>query len=330
MIQSAAQASHAASEALFGSLSRGDADAMSDRDVLIVDDDIDVLRSRGAQLTRQGASVASYTFSKLEALAAQGALFLQHLKLEARIDKDRGSRLSNLLHEFRPKNDYSREINDNAGLAALAGVVPYGPRGLLFAADVLYVSARNYGVLALAQGGIHVYSFNEVVAELENQGLIIRGGASALSSLRSLKCLYRSRKKPRGEKIEEVIRKSLEVLPQAYFPSKLLIEDPRSIVLMSRPLQKSAYVELRDLERRWLGLLELDPNLLLRGRLLKLQSWIENPRAYTSVSARLSPVIRRDMKRLAQSAYPLDCSGREMPFSRKRSWIENDCRPSRL
>lgn len=79
----------AEAEAIFGSAARGDADAISDRDILIVDDDCDVLRKRSVILKNDGFSVASYTFRKLQALAQHGALFLQHLKLEAVIISDR-------------------------------------------------------------------------------------------------------------------------------------------------------------------------------------------------------------------------------------------------
>ena len=71
----------AASEAIFGSCARGRTDALSDRDILIVDDDREVLRARASVLMADGKSVAPYTFLKLEKLAVNGALFIQHLRL---------------------------------------------------------------------------------------------------------------------------------------------------------------------------------------------------------------------------------------------------------
>ena len=65
----------AKAEAVFGSASRGDNDALSDRDILIVDTDIHLLNRRQAALEASGWSVASYTFAKLNALVRKGALF---------------------------------------------------------------------------------------------------------------------------------------------------------------------------------------------------------------------------------------------------------------
>jgi predicted nucleotidyltransferase len=65
----------AEAEVLFGSASRGDSDDLSDRDILIVDSDIELLRSRRHRLAMQGFSVASYTWRKLIHLSERGALF---------------------------------------------------------------------------------------------------------------------------------------------------------------------------------------------------------------------------------------------------------------
>jgi predicted nucleotidyltransferase len=46
--------SSAASEAVFGSAARGDADHLSDRDYLILDDDKDVLSQRAKELEAEG------------------------------------------------------------------------------------------------------------------------------------------------------------------------------------------------------------------------------------------------------------------------------------
>src|SRR3546814_11774741 len=113
------------------------------------------------------------------ALAALGSLFVQHLKLEAQVTRDVSGRLTKLLADFSPRADYSAEIADNAALSALAGTVPIGPRGVLLAADILYVGVRNHGVLSLAERGVPVYAFDAVTAGLAAEGLIAHGGAPA-------------------------------------------------------------------------------------------------------------------------------------------------------
>jgi hypothetical protein len=285
-------------EALFGSAARGDADSLSDRDILIVDDDVDALAARSAELESKGASVASYTFAKLMALSARGALFVQHLKLEAQVIRDEGSRLTKLLASFSPRADYSAEIADNSALSALASTVPTGGRGLLLAADILYVGVRNHGVLSLAERGIHVYAFDAVTTGLEAEGLVAPGGARALGALRFLKCLYRSGEEG-GAAIHETVGTALEVLPPAFFPKRLRAVDPHRIIAAPLPTGAGVYLTLRDLERRLVALQALGHGPALDGDLARLARWIANPRAYASISHRLAPGVQATIAHLA-------------------------------
>lgn len=288
----------ASSEAVFGSAARGDVDSMSDRDILIVDDDVAVLRERGRQLSEAGWSVASYTFAKLEALSNRGALFIQHIKLESSILVDRDSRLAQKLAAFSPRSSYSDEIRDNGLLASLAGDTPIGPRGTLLAADILYVTVRNFGVLSLAERGIHVFAYNAVIEALESHGFIARGGARALAALRFLKCLYRAGEVGDAYHARVTVEQALSMLPNKHFPTKLRVV-PADMILMASgpPGTASAYLQLRDLERRLVALQGLERSAALDEKLRTLSRWIENPRAYASLSSRLAPSMRKLMLR---------------------------------
>ncbi|WP_154667491.1 nucleotidyltransferase domain-containing protein [Niveispirillum irakense] len=295
----------ASAEALFGSAARGDADAFSDRDVLIVDDDITTLATRSAELEAQGASVASYTFAKLAALANQGALFVQHLKLEAKITRDLGGRLAEILNKFSPRADYSSDIIDNSVLCSLAGTVSAGGRGVLLAADILYVGVRNYGVLSLAERGVHVYGFDAVIAGLEAEGLIAPGGARALSILRFLKCLYRTGEASSSAALLETVKTTLSVLPPTLFPAGIKVVAPHCIIYAPPPTAVASYVVLRDLECRFVALQALGYNINLNAELVRLSRWIGNPRSYTSISHQFAPHLYRIMKKIA-----LECQNR--------------------
>ena len=295
----------ASAEALFGSAARGDTDALSDRDVLIVDDDVKALAARTAELETQGVSVASYTFAKLMALAAHGALFVQHLKLEAHITKDADGRLTKLLADFSPRTDYSADIADNVMLSALAGTVPTGARGVLLAADILYVGVRNHGVLSLAERGIHVYGFDSVTAALETEGLVAPGGARALGALRFLKSLYRSGEASRGDAVNAAVESALSVLPPAFFPSRIRALDPRRIIDAPPPTGNGAYLVLRDLERRLVALQALGHDPDLDADLARLARWIANPRAYASISHRLAPRVHAAIAQFAHGGVPM-------------------------
>lgn len=294
----------ASAEALFGSAARGDADALSDRDVLIVDVDVKVLAARSAELESQGASVASYTFAKLIALAAHGALFVQHLKLEAQVTRDVGGRLTRLLADFSPRADYSADIADNAALSALAGTVPTGARGMLLAADILYVGVRNHGVLSLAERGVHVYGFDAVTAGLETEGLVAPGGTRALGALRFLKCLYRNGEAGCGTAVRDTVEAALDVLPPTFFPTHIRALAPSRIIDAPPPTGAAAYLVLRDLERRLVALQALGHDPALDADLARLARWITNPRAYASISHRFAPRIQATIAQFAHDCMP--------------------------
>lgn len=293
--------SFASAEAVFGSTSRGDTDRVSDRDILIVDSDVVVLKARALALETEGWSVAAYTFAKLHYLAQRGALFIQHLKLESTILRDREQRLSRLLEDFTPLTTYHTEIRANDRLAHLAGVTPSGSRGALLAADVLYVALRNFGILRLAERGIHTYAFSSILEALESERIIPPAASRALLELRFLKCLYRAGERDDSGRVRRAVLQALAVLPSAHFPRKLDILNPRAIVLAPAPrIWESAYFQLRDLERRFVALKTLRPKLQANAELATLSKWIADPRRYASISRRLAPHLRRTL--LVQAA----------------------------
>jgi hypothetical protein len=270
---------------------------MSDRDILIVDNDVSILRKRTRILEAEGWSVAPYTYAKLQALAAHGALFVQHLKLESTILRDRDGHLARVLNDFQPFSNYKSQIRDNDRLARLSGIASNGPGGILLAADILYVSVRNFGVLSLAERGIHTYAYSAVLEALEAEWILPIGGARALSDLRFLKCQYRGGEWGCAGRAREVVDQALAALPCAHFPRKLRLADPRAIVTEPPPRgAATSYFQMRDLERRLVALNTLAPHATASGDLIKLSKWIGNPRAYASISSRLAPRLRIALK----------------------------------
>jgi Nucleotidyltransferase domain len=66
-------------EVLYGSAARGDNDAVSDIDLLIVDD------SAQRPASRHGATVVRYTWAEFREMSSYGSLFLRHLRKEGHI-----------------------------------------------------------------------------------------------------------------------------------------------------------------------------------------------------------------------------------------------------
>lgn len=282
----------AMAEAIFGSAARGSNDHISDKDILIVDEDSNRLNSRRYILELQGWSVASYTFKKLQFLARSGCLFINHLKQESRILCDKDGRLSYLLYNFQPRFNYKKEIYSNYRLSTLAQIIPDSHQGFLFAADVLYVTVRNYGILALAEQGHHVYDFANILYRMEAINLIERGKAETLFKLRGLKKLYRNGNKYEKE-IFVILNQIVSALPFNGFPKFILPESAINILeLPASSNNASAYETLRDLEKRYIALTSLVGKDMLNEELRVLSSWIHDPRAYASLSTKLAPKIR--------------------------------------
>jgi hypothetical protein len=289
----------AASEAAFGSSARGDIDRLSDRDFLIVDDDPKILRARANTLKAEGVSVAAYTFRKLQSLAGTGALFVQHLRLEASIVTDRDGRLAALLGAFRPKERYDVEIRNNASLAGLIATVPPGANAELWAADVLYVTVRNFGILWLAGRQQYLFAYDRILEALQEEGVLDAPGVSNLRRLRFLKSLYRGDSSATPGIVDRKVRAALAGLPRGHFPACSLTVSASEALTAPAPADGSpAYLQLRDLEKRLLAACSLVSGPFDDPALTALNKWIRDPRAYANLSAARAPVLRAKLAAL--------------------------------
>ena len=177
--------------ALYGSRVRADDDYLSDRDILLVDDDLEVLLKASRHFTLRGYSCGTYTWKRLELMSARGALFLQHLKDESLILEDRGNRLALLLDGFTPKPDYSEDIEATRSVVALTETTAANPASRGWALDVLAVAVRNLGILTLASRGVYTFSYQRILERLSECDLISAEAVFRLRELRHFKYLYR-------------------------------------------------------------------------------------------------------------------------------------------
>lgn len=182
----------AESEAVFGSAARYSTDGMSDRDILIVDNDHAVLRHRSQVLKSYGWSVAAYSWSRLATLVRIKGLFVQHLKLESLILRDSDDRLRSLLDRFEPAHDYSREALEACEIIgrSTSGIQTAEERS--WAMDVLAVTVRNLGILKLASTGRYNFDYHTVVRDAFLDRGLADEDVEVLLKLRDAKFLYRA------------------------------------------------------------------------------------------------------------------------------------------
>lgn len=178
---------------IIGSNARRTADALSDRDVLLVgpqDAELDrVLTTWSAR----GWNASVFDRPSFCRLADVQSLFVQHVKQEGRIVRDDHGYLSATLASYVPKPDYQGERND-ALRQALAIPPPNNDYWHdLCVADITYVLFRNAAILHLGSGGKYCFGFDELVAEIADEFGLKASEASSLLALRSGKHCYRAR-----------------------------------------------------------------------------------------------------------------------------------------
>lgn len=176
---------------IFGSVARRSTDHMSDRDVLIVGSDSDERRQVELDWRASGWSVSCFSRDHLERMSEFGSVFIQHLKQEGTIVCDDGF-LSELLLNFRLHGDYqSQLVHALAPLRWTREAAGIWPR--LCAADILFVSLRNIGVLESAMRGHCVFDFDSIVCLIAEIAALDKDQQQALTNLRQCKFSYRSR-----------------------------------------------------------------------------------------------------------------------------------------
>jgi hypothetical protein len=291
-------------EAIFGSVSRGRADELSDRDILLVGDRYSTLTDRASELKASGWSVACYTWAKLDSLSRSGALFIQHLKDEAEIVADVGVRLQTLLDAFRPKKSYLPEILVNSQLSGVAALRPATRDGALWAADVLYVSLRNFGVLYLASQQRYIFDFVEIVDELIGYGIIHAASRSDIVRLRMAKSLYRTGEQVPPDRAERILAEATRWLPAEWFPGEFVKWSPMKILRAAKTMGSSSppYHRLRNLERTYLALRSVCPDATDSAQMHKLLQWIENPRSYAAIAGYMEAEMMTFLKEAASES----------------------------
>ena len=178
--------------AVFGSAARGDHDAFSDRDLLIVSDDNKTLKILKAYYDSLGWSCTAYSWSRLQDAADQGSLFVQHLKQEANILRDPLNRLADLLDNYSANASYKREADGAASLLAnLTNTLPGCDADPMWTLDVLSVGFRSLAVAKLADDGIYSFANADIIDGLVQIGMIRQEDGYQLWPLRQYKSLYR-------------------------------------------------------------------------------------------------------------------------------------------
>lgn len=226
-------ASSSYSAHLFGSQARGDFDARSDRDILVL-----YSEKYPEQLQFENANVASYKLDHFLRLAERGSLFCKHIITESRflIGNSKHIILANKV--FRPKEDYTVDAMD--GLTLLKCISrPVSNNNALLYGDIISVCIRNYVIQMAASSGRYIFSLSDLV-EFSQRELGIP--SHILIESRKLKERYRARDCARDGDVSLISEMRDRVINALDYPL-----DP---IPTSHPIRRisDGYIQLREFE----------------------------------------------------------------------------------
>lgn len=263
---------------IFGSVARKDQDALSDKDALILFDGTETCKHLNKDWGSKGWSVANYTSNRLSKMANAGSLFIQHLKQEGIILQDTGDVLGDILASYKPKSDYSDQVNETISALKLLEHVPRSHELGYWSADLLHVLIRNLGILKLANEGIYEFSFRCIADQLVNLGLIGTDDLETFESLRAAKSAYRSRKIP-VTPAHGTVEGGLRIIDKL---SGIALERNHELIL-SAPDMRQPYFNLRAMEKILVacnGLPQTDRSFVSPSE-RRIWKQVMDPRAYS-------------------------------------------------
>ena len=176
----------------YGSSIRGNSDKYSDKDLLIVAEEIDVLNSLKDYYTNNGWSVSTYTYKKLNYLSTNGFLFVKHLIKEGQIINDYGNSLKSILGNFNECLDYKMEMEKASYFLNFVSEIPDNILSYSWLLDNIYLTFRNYLIYESALNKKYNFGYIGLIFNLLSENRINQTEADKLLQLRVIKSCYRN------------------------------------------------------------------------------------------------------------------------------------------
>ncbi len=175
----------------FGSSKRGDSDASSDRDMLLIGDNPHELSDQQATWKRCGYSVTCFTADRALYLISAGNVFFRHIKDEGILVSGREEEYSQLMAQWRPAASYIGEIDENLDLLEVLAFTPRSHWGTAVAIDIIISSVRSILIRKLAALGTYVFSWVGVLETAACFGQTRANDMQTFLFARRVKNMYR-------------------------------------------------------------------------------------------------------------------------------------------
>jgi hypothetical protein len=133
---------------MYGSAARGDADELSDVDLLVVADADEKTDLAMTAFSQDVVSVSRYAWDEIAAMVGYGSLFLHHVRQEGRaLLEERPPRLRQLLEELPPYKRADQELESFSHVVADVRTSIEGDYSPQFELAVLGTAARHAAIL---------------------------------------------------------------------------------------------------------------------------------------------------------------------------------------
>jgi hypothetical protein len=242
---------------IFGSAARRDRDRMSDKDILVVDDDRGALHESQIAFKSLGWSPVCFTWNRFERAVKQKGLFIQHLKLEGAVVSDQQDRFMELMSQFSVRSDYCNEVRQSCELLHALDDIPDSQAGRYWAMDVMHVGLRSLGVATLANHGIYRFSLSGILDGLREIGVLSLSDTEQLRVIREFKWRYRARQFQRPIEMSDVCKLADLVSRRFHLDLNVHTTKPESAILHALNdggLNSNWYLRSRILERALLSM----------------------------------------------------------------------------
>ena len=175
----------------FGSLSRGEGDLYSDRDLLVICP-TELRKNYLNRYEKEGYSVSLLTEKQLFFMQKKGSLFLQHLKFESRVIFDSNLEYSSFIETCDLFKPTSTEIGACQRSIEYLSKWPNIPLLSAWKADFLFCLSRDYLIKCLAKEGVVAFGLKDIELKSKDIFTLKPENFISLATLRKAKAAYRS------------------------------------------------------------------------------------------------------------------------------------------
>jgi len=257
----------------FGSQTRGDCDSFSDRDLLMIGTNSQLIPASTDERWAN-YSVSRFTYDKAAYLITSGSLFFKHILDEGKLVEGSAADANRLFGAWKAASSYREEIDENIDLLDLMEFIPKSMLGRSVAIDIIFTALRSVLIRELASDGLFLFSWKQILQKAELLGWISTREKFLFFQARKLKNAYRRGEKPHIQsdffnRFSEAAFKTVRV------GRRTVLADRRALFGLPDHFLDRSYKQLRAIEL-------LCAEYEFDNSISHFREWVKNPTWFCS------------------------------------------------